>query len=180
MNLEALKKAKFSLYLVALIELAIGVVFIIYPKFSLHIISAAVGLSFLVQGALKLYHFFRSGDKASLLPRVDALFGIMLLVLGILLFISRFQLDQFIGIVLAVILLINGLSKLKIAFELKRLGFAYWWMTAAFALLTIVIAVALLFNLSAGGIAVAIFIGVSLLFDALLNFSAAYSARRVN
>lgn len=178
MNLEALKKAKISLYLVALIEFVIGLVFIIYPKFSLSVIAFVVGLSFLVQGLLRIYHFFKDSNKM-LIAKVDFVFGVALVVLGAMLLIARFQIDSFIGAVLAIMLSINGLSKLKVAFDLKKLDFNFWWLTAVFALLTIVLAVALFFNLSTGGAVVAVFIGVSLLFDAMLNFMAAYSARSV-
>lgn len=178
MNLEALKKAKLSLYLVALIEFAIGLIFIIYPKFSLSVIAFVVSLSFLVQGLVRVYHFFKDSNKL-ILAKGDFVFGVALVVLGILLLFARFQIDSFIGAVLAIMLTLNGLSKLKVAFDLKKLDFSFWWLTAVLALLTIVLAVALFFNLSTGGAAVAVFIGVSLLFDAMLNFMAAYSARTV-
>ncbi len=176
MNVEALKKAKIGLIFAAIIEFAIGIIFVVYPKFSLHVISLAVGISFILQGIFRIVHFVKD-RLPSLLAKLDLLFGIALLVLGALLLITHFQLDVFIGIVLAVILLINGVSKLKVALEIRKLGFRYWWITAALAALTIVIAIALLFNLSAGGIVVAVFIGLSLLFDALLNGMAIYSAK---
>lgn len=178
MHLETVRKAKLFYFVVSLAFCVIGLMLMIYPEFSLRVVSTMIGICLITFGAIKIFAFFRKKTKSAY-QIADTIVGIVMIVLGILILFKFFQLDLFVGIVLAISLLIDGLAKCNIALESRKLGFGFWGLGFAFGIISIAVAIALLTKLSLGGIMVAMMIGASIFIAGISNLVCAYSVHKL-
>ena len=134
------------------------------------ILAVLLGILFLVFGAVKLAGFF-SKDPYQLVFESDLVFGILYVVFGVLLLVRPAHTMAFFGAVFGLLLLSDGLTRVRIALDARPFGIRAWWLILVSAVLTVVLGVVLLFHPGEGSQVLLQLLGISLMADGIMNIS---------
>jgi uncharacterized membrane protein HdeD (DUF308 family) len=95
--------------------------------------------------------------------------GILVILLGIwVLFRPEFILES-ISVVFAIVLLVHGIRALREAFVMKKAQYAYWWIAALLAVVSIVLGIICVVNRLAMWNMAVVIIGIALIYNGLSN-----------
>ena len=142
------------------------------------ILAVLLGILFLVFGAVKLAGFF-SKDPYQLVFESDLVFGILYLALGLLLLLRPARTMAFFGIVFGLMLLADGLTRVRFALVARPVGIRAWWRFLVSAIATAILGVVLLFHPGEGTQVLTQLLGISLMVDGVMNISTILAAVRV-
>lgn len=146
----------------------LGIVFIIKPSGSARVIGIALGAAMILFGAVKLVGYF-SKDLFRLAFQYDLCFGVIFIILGAAIIANAQTAAGFIGSIVGVAVVSDGIFKIRIADDSRRFGIQGWWLIAVFAALSLVGGILLLIFPSVGTQVMVVLLGISLLADGLLN-----------
>ena len=147
-------KVKVNLILTAVIMIAVGVLFVIYPMASLGLedkgeksLTWLVGVLILASGCFTILFSLKA---QKILPNASSstLLGVFQIMLGSLFVLSHFDLlkDNAIGVLFGTWVMYEGLSLVVSSFGYKKATFKHWWVMLLFGLLNVVLGyVALLY-----------------------------------
>ena len=173
-----LKIAKTGYLLLSALLILAGVGLAFFSDTFYPILAVLLGILFLVFGAVKLAGFF-SKDPYQLVFESDLVFGILYLALGLLLLLRPAHTMAFLGIVFGLMLLADGLTRVRIALDARPFGIRAWWLILVSAIATAILGVVLLFHPSEGTQVLTQLLGISLMVDGVMNISAILAAVRV-
>ena len=170
-----LKVAKTGyLVLSALLSLAgVGLAFFsdtFYP-----ILGVLLGVLFLVFGIVKLAGFF-SKDPYQLVFESDLVFGILYLIFGLLLLLRTERMLALFGLFFGLMLLADGLTRVRIALDARPFGIRAWWLILISAIATAILGLVLLFHPGEGTRVLTQLLGVTLIVDGIMNISTILTA----
>lgn len=173
-----LKIAKTGYLLLSALLILAGVGLTFFSDTFYPILAVLLGILFLVFGAVKLAGFF-SKDPYQLVFESDLVFGILYLALGLLLLFRPAHTMAFFGIVFGLMLLADGLTRVRIALDARPFGIRAWWLILVSAIATAILGVVLLFHPGEGTQALTQLLGISLMVDGVMNISTILAAVRV-
>lgn len=172
---------RFSMFFVALLCLALGVIMVLWPESSQRFFCCAFGVLLILSGVIEIAVYL-AGAKKGLAQKIVFLGGIAAAVAGVWILLMPDRVRMLTVIVMGIVLLYHGAMDIKYAFDMKRQGSSGFGIVLVFGLLTVLIGVLLLvdpfendqllFFVVAAGF---IFDGVSDLFTV---FAVAVSERR--
>ena len=142
------------------------------------ILTVLLGVLFLAFGIVKLVGFF-SKDPYQLVFETDLVFGILYLVFGLLLLIRPAHTMGFFGILFGLVLLADGLTRVRIALDARPFGIRGWWLILVSAIATAGLGVVLLFHPGEGTKVLTQLLGISLMVDGIMNISTILTAVRI-
>lgn len=173
-----LKIAKTGYLLLSALLILAGVGLTFFSDTFYPILAVLLGILFLVFGAVKLAGFF-SKDPYQLVFESDLVFGILYLALGLLLLFRPAHTMAFFGIVFGLMLLADGLTRVRIALDARPFGIRAWWLILVSAIATAILGVVLLFHPGEGTQVLMQLLGISLMVDGVMNISTILAAVRV-
>ena len=173
-----LKIAKTGYLLLSALLILAGVGLTFFSDTFYPILAVLLGILFLVFGAVKLAGFF-SKDPYQLVFESDLVFGILYLALDLLLLFRPAHTMAFFGIVFGLMLLADGLTRVRIALDARPFGIRAWWLILVSAIATAILGVVLLFHPGEGTQALTQLLGISLMVDGVMNISTILAAVRV-
>ncbi len=177
-SVTPMKTAKFGYIIVSVILCAIGILFIAMPQLSVSIIGIITGITLIVFGAVKLIGYF-SKDLFRLAFQYDLAFGLLLIVLGAVVMLRSQNIINFLCVVIGIAILADGLFKIQIAFDSKSFGIKNWWLIFALAVAAGIIGGLLIFRpVESSGFLISL-LGISLLFEGILNLCTAVFAVKI-
>lgn len=156
----------------------LGLMCIVMPVLSAEILIRICGISLIVFGVIKLVGYF-SKDLFRLAFQFDLEFGILLLVIGIVILLKPDSVAAFLGIVLGLVILADGLFKVQIAMDARRFGIYTWWLIMGLAVLTSFVGMLLVFHPAQSGRILMMLLGIALLFEGVLNLDVAISTVKI-
>lgn len=163
-------KATKTIYLIISAAFCIiGLIFIIHPAFSAAVIGTLCGIFLIAFGAVKIVGYF-SKDMFRLAFQFDLALGILLLALGVIIIIRPDGMMNLLCIALGISMLIDGLFKIQTAIDSKRFGLPRWWLIMIFAVLTCIHGTMLVLRPAESAAILTVILGMSLLFEGILNF----------
>ena len=175
-----LKTAKTCYIVISVLFCVLGLVLLFAPDTSVLWIGRLLGIGMIVFGIAKIAGYL-SRDLFRLAFQYDLAFGILLIVLGIITLSHTDDAMSFLCIMFGIPVLADGLFKIQIAVDSKKFGIRSWWVILIMALLTCAAGVVLVLRPSAGIRVLVALMGLSLLFDGLLNLIVAlYTVKIVN
>jgi len=160
--------AKIGYIAMSAVFCAAGAMLIIFPAVSVKFLGAVIGTAMLLFGCIKLVGYF-SRDLYRLAFQYDLQFGILLIVLGLVILIRPWDVVQLVCISLGIVLLTEGMFKVKISLEARNFGIRQWWAILAFSLLTGLLGLILVFRPSESIHVLAALLGISLIIGSILN-----------
>lgn len=131
-------------------------------------ITVAIGLVLLLIGVFPVIDYFRY-RKEGLGASVGLISGIFSIVCGLMLLINEDLLMILIPVFIGVWMIINGINKIQVSFEIKDLGEKSWIITFIYSILIIVLGGYFIVNPISGATTVTSFIGIILCIYAVLD-----------
>lgn len=131
-------------------------------------ITVAIGVVLLLIGVFPVIDYFRY-RKDGLGASVGLISGIFSIVCGLMLLINEDLLMILIPVFIGVWMIINGINKIQVSFEIKDLGEKSWIITFIYSILIIVSGGYFIVNPISGATTVTSFIGIILCIYAVLD-----------
>lgn len=131
-------------------------------------ITVAIGVVLLLIGVFPVIDYFRY-RKDGLGASVGLISGIFSIVCGLMLLINEDLLMILIPVFIGVWMIINGINKIQVSFEIKDLGEKSWVITFIYSILIIVLGGYFIVNPISGATTVTSFIGIILCIYAVLD-----------
>ncbi|AMP21381.1 hypothetical protein AZF37_09655 [endosymbiont 'TC1' of Trimyema compressum] len=158
--MEKVEKGWLSL-VIGIAFIILGIVFMFNSNAAMNILNICISVVFIIAGVLTLIEFFR---VRKIVNSYWLLFvAIMVLLIGIVLLFNVNVLAVLLPMILAIIIFAMGLL-LFTAFGFKRTYFSSWWIFLIAAIISIVFALIIFFNLSIGAATITFFSGLYFLF----------------
>ena len=143
--MEAVKKIKWSIIILAVAYMVLGVVIIISPGKTLNIFSYILAATLIVFGTINLIQYMRT-DAMEVFNKYDLVIGFSSIIGGVLIIINVDKFQNIILIALGFMVMISGILKLQNSVNLMRLKANNWHITFGMAIINIVFGVILLIN----------------------------------
>lgn len=131
-------------------------------------ITVAIGVVLLIIGVFPVIDYFRY-RKDGLGASVGLISGIFSIVCGLMLLINEDLLMILIPVFIGVWMIINGINKIQVSFEIKDLGEKSWIITFIYSILIMVLGGYFIVNPISGATTVTSFIGIILCIYAVLD-----------
>lgn len=163
-----LKKIKSNMILSSGLCAALGVVLVLWPGLSIQLVCKAVGVVLIVCGLLRLISFFIEHD-GSMYTQSNLVLGIVFAVVGIWIVANPGRVLSLIPIIVGILIVIHGISKLQQAITLCKSQYSRWWLALLLAVLTLGLGLLLIFKPFAAIDTVVMLIGLFLIYDGVSN-----------
>ncbi|MCI9448635.1 MAG: hypothetical protein HFE30_00055 [Clostridiales bacterium] len=173
-----MRTAKIGYIVISALLCALGILLILFPKFSSAALGIICGILLILFGIIKLIGYF-SKDLYRLAFQYDLTFGILMIILGTVMLTHPGTLMNFICITLGLSILADSLFKAQIAFDSKKFGISRWWVILLSAVIAGIFGAVLLFRPGDGGRMLSIFAGIAILAEGILNFSTIITAVKI-
>ena len=141
----------------------VGLVLMLMPNDINKILGIIVGIVVLLIGLSSIYNYIKS--KISFTPSLIS--GILYTLLGIIILVSPDSVVRSIAIGIGIILVVTGLSKVKVAFTLRSIN-SYWIGTLIIGIITTILGIVLIFSPFSGD-AITKFTGAFLVIVAIFD-----------
>ena len=176
--LKQLKLAKNGYIVMSVLFMILGACLIIWPDCSMAVFCTAVGIMLIVYGCIKIIGYL-SRDFYCLAFQFDLAFGVLLAAVGVIIIMRR---DVVVNMIFGIFgILILALFKIQISIDAKKFGLNLWWRILAVAILTGVLGFILLVRPFEAAEVMMILVGVSILFEGILNLCVAvYTVKIIN
>ena len=148
--------------------IAFGIVFALWTDIPEAVIRFAGGSALILFGAVKLVGYF-SKDLYRLAFQYDLQFGILLIVLGLVVIIKSGNTMTAMCIMLGVVILLDALFRVRVAFDAKHFGISLWWGIFVLAVVAGLAGILLVFRPVEISEAVRVFFSVALIASGVLS-----------
>ena len=162
--MKQLKLAKNGYIIMSVLFMILGICLIIWPDCSMAVFCTAVGIMFIVYGAIKIIGYF-SRDFYCLAFQFDLAFGVLMAAVGVIIIVRR---NLVVNLIFA-----DALFKIQTSIDAKKFGLSLWWRILLMAILAGVLGLLLLVRPFEAAEVMMILVGVSLLFEGILNLCVA-------
>ena len=173
-----MRTAKTGYIVMSLLLCVFGLILILMPGISVKVLGIICGILITVFGIIKLVGYF-SRDLYRLAFQYDLAFGALLIFLGVILLIRPTAFLSFFCVALGVAILADGLLKIQMAIDAKKFGLSRWWLILTAAVITVIFGVLLVFRPSESVSMIMMILGLSLLFEGILNLFTAITAVKI-
>ena len=170
--IRQLKIAKNGYIIMSLLFVILGICLIIWPDCSLKLFCTLIGIMLIAYGCIKIVGYF-SKDYYCLAFQFDLAFGILLIAVGAIIIARREQVVNLIFAIFGILTLEDALFKIQMSMDAKRFGLSLWWRILVVAVLTGILGVLLLIRPFDAAEIMMILVGVSFLFEGILNLCVA-------
>lgn len=173
-------KEKFSVVALSIIEIMAGILLLISPVGLTAWIIVIAGFILTVTGILKIIGYFRVSAEEAILHS-SLIFGILSVLLG---FWCMFRSEWFIALfpllttLYGILILISGVVKVQWTADMIRLKKGHWQWMALSAVVTVVCAVVILRHPFAATATLWMFIGITMIIEAVIDIIAVIFMRR--
>ena len=176
--IRQLKIAKNGYIIMSLLFVILGICLIIWPDCSLKLFCTLIGIMLIAYGCIKIVGYF-SKDYYCLAFQFDLAFGILLIAVGAIIIARREQVVNLIFAIFGILTLADALFKIQMSMDAKRFGLSLWWRILVVAVLTGILGVLLLIRPFDAAEIMMILVGVSFLFEGILNLCVAIDTIKI-
>ena len=168
-------KSRLAVIIFGVIELAIGVMLLANPVTFTTWIVISLGIIIALVGIFNVVKYFRTPAPEASLERSLAL-GLALVLVGTFLALKSewiIALFPILAMIYGVGTLLSGITKIQWTADMIRLKTGHWVWMAISAVLTIVCSIIILLNPFTSSVALWIFIGVTIIVEAIIDIISA-------
>lgn len=162
------QKSRIAYFIMSVLLFAVGLCLIIWPSFITKVICYIIGSIALIAGIIELVIFFVR-DISVKTVSYSLIIGFLSSIFGLILLLKPDNSAVFFSMLFGVFIIIDSVLKLQTSFELRNLGVLRWWVNLILALASAVLGVLLVINPFATTNILFIFMGISLVVDAIEN-----------
>ena len=132
--MEILKKIKMYTLLVSLLYVIMGIIMLLNPGFILDAVNYIVGIFILLYGVIYIARFL-ARNALNTLSKFSLLAGLLCITFGVYILLNPTLLSSIIPFAAGMLLLVDGLGKLKDALAFKKVNYRRWWIGLVVAIL---------------------------------------------
>ena len=167
---------KFDWYslLLAAVQLAVGLIILIWPESADRILAFVLAALVLLAGIARTLLHFKRRERVSPFAFGGLSLGLTLLTIGIFFLFEPGVFLSILPALLSCILVFTGFASLQNALTLRSLGAQRWYIALAFALTGLVCGFLALFNPFATARGLMLFLGIALLGEGIMDLVALY------
>lgn len=154
-----------------------GLLLLLWPDMALQIANYALAAVLCVIGLAMVIGYIR-GDAMEGMLGYGMAKGLLLILLGAVLLIRSDILLKLLPFLWGVAMVAGGFTKMQMAFDLKRIGHARWWLMLIGALISFLLGAASILQPEFVAIAFTQFAGIALLVEAALDLTAVLVMKR--
>lgn len=168
--METMKRALIVYIAFAFIFVVLGICFIAWPHTSILVMCYALGAAILILGIMRLSQFMKNKENNKTIKfQFNLVLGIFLIIAGGLLLLFPKVILPIFPLVTGIAITADGIHKIKISFDAKKMGLEKWGLILLVSLFTIVFGISLIINSSSVTTAIILLLGVTLLVDGIQN-----------
>ncbi len=145
-----------------------GLLLIIFPDTAANVAGVICAILLIAFGIIKIIGYF-SRDIYRLAFQYDLAFGLLMILLGAAMFANPGSLSSFICLSLGLYILTDSLFKIQIALDARRFGVRSWMLILISAVLAGIGGLLLVLRPTESIPVLVVMLGISLLFEGLLN-----------
>ena len=134
--MEIFKKIKMYTLFVSLLYVIMGIIMLLNPGFILDAVNYIVGILILIYGVIYIVRFL-SKNTFNTLSKFSLLAGLLCITFGIYILLNPTLLSSIIPFAAGMLLLVDGLGKLKDSLAFKKVAYRHWWIGLVIAILFI-------------------------------------------
>lgn len=175
---KTIRAAKWGYVAASLVFCTAGILLIAFPGLSATALCYAAGGLLIACGIVKIAGYF-SKDLYRLAFQFDLAYGILSVLVGLVMLLFPGRMLSILHFAVGVLILTDSLFKIQTAVDAKRFGLKQWGLIALFAVLTAALGLLLIINPFSGAVFMMILIGISFLFEGILNLFVAVCAVKV-
>lgn len=162
----------------AILYLVCGIIMLFFPATIINVGCYLVGIMFLFIGVSGVVMYIKTELKTSF-TNVTLIMSIIFGAFGVYIFINPASFAKFIPLVIGVFLLVDAISKLSVAFDLKNYDYSNWWSMLIVAFIILACGILLVFNpFEALEMSVRV-MGIILIVDSLSNIFTIYNYSKI-
>ncbi len=175
-----MKKEKLMESIVSLVLLVVGVILIIWPEKSLSFIASALSVLCVAVGVVILLSYLLNREMRDV-SQWKLVLGIIFVLVGMFVLPKLNIVLAVIPVILGLIIVCSGVTKLLHGLSYRKTGYPLWWMPFVIAVAAIVLGGIIMINpFSTLKLAIRV-VGVVLVFDNFGNvFDSAYIGYKLN
>ena len=166
--MEWIKRAKSAYIAVSVIMVILGAVLMLNPGLSMLTLCYLIGGLMVIFGITRLVGYF-SKDLFRLAFQFDLALGIFCMLAGIVILVHPNNIMKLLPVIIGLFVTIDGVFKMQTAIDSKRFGLKRWYAILVLAAVTCVFGLLLIIDPFAGGKALMIFFGATMMIDRLQN-----------
>ena len=171
-DLKQLKLIKNIYIVMSLLFCVLGIFLMARPKSSVKMLCVLMGIMLILYGAIKISGYF-TRDAFCLAFQFDLAFGVLLAAVGIIIIVRRNVVVNLIFGIFGLLILADALFKIQMSIDAKKFGLNLWWRILLVAILPGVLGFLLLIRPFEAAEIMMILVGVSVLFEGILNLCVA-------
>lgn len=167
-------KERLSVILLGVAEIVVGILLLVNPVGLTTLIIIALGVVLILVGLFNIIQYFRTPAAEAALKKSLAI-GILAVLLGLWCILRN---DWFIALfpllttLYGIVILAGGITKVQWTADMIRLKARYWGFMAFSAVVTIACAVIILLNPFSTTVALWMFIGITMIVEAVIDIVA--------
>ena len=138
-------KVELDEYMMAVLGILAGGLLVVFPEQSINILTYAIGIMSLVYGVVKIVSYFRNREMSYLFV-MEMILGIILVGIGIFSFVNPGGIFAVLPIILGILVIIEGVSKIQRAKWLREYGSPKWKIILLVGLLIGILGIVLVVN----------------------------------
>lgn len=160
----ALREFRWSFVVAALAFVALGLVLILWPDASMHVLCYLVGGALTLYGGFNVLSFVFSQERAF---TFELVIGVLTAAIGIFALLSPDSIRDILSVVLGLVVIIDSLIGIKRAFTLRELELSGWWVRLTLSVAAAILGVLFMLQKELFGRALLIVVGCVLLYQGL-------------
>lgn len=173
------EKIRNTLIATSILYLLFGIVMLFFPGLVITSVCYLVGIMFLFVGISGIVMYMKTEMKTAF-TSFTLVMSIVFGAFGVYVILNPEAFASFLPLVMGVFLLVDSVSKLSMAFDLKKFEYQNWWQMLLVAFILLGCGLLLVFNpFEALAVSVQI-IGAILIVDAASNIFTIYSYSKVD
>lgn len=165
--IEFLKNVKKDMMLVTVFQLLAGILLLIFSDSVVRLVSYICAAVLLVYGIMHAMTYFRQEAGAS--GPYDLVKGIIGTAAGVILFVKPGILSGILFTILAIVIILDSVTKLQDALDLRKLNYQNWWIMLLLAIVMAVMGLVVLFNPFGTASMLVSFVGIVLVLNAAVD-----------
>ena len=166
--MEWIKRAKSAYIAVSVIMVILGAVLMLNPELSMLTLCYLIGGLMVIFGITRLVGYF-SKDLFRLAFQFDLALGIFCMLAGIVILVHPNNIMKLLPVIIGMFVTIDGVFKMQTAIDSKRFGLKRWYAILVLAAVTCVFGLLLIIDPFAGGKALMILFGATMMIDGIQN-----------
>lgn len=166
--MELIKRAKGAYVTASIIMIVLGAVLMLFPGLSMLTLCYLIGGLMIVFGITRLVGYF-SKDLFRLAFQFDLALGIFCLLAGIVILVHPNNIMRLLPVIIGLFVVIDGAFKMQTAMDSRRFGLKRWYVILALAVLTCAFGLILIIDPFAGGEALMMLFGATMIVDGIQN-----------